>query len=126
MVVLSESDHQSAHKAQDSIELGKSCINQRVGEHVVTLAHTNDTVGANLSLTHGRNHADQTHTETHAKDDETLRRISFHLAKQHEECHKAVDTLRGRLCRQHHDIARCLGTFLEAALGSIACRRSAD
>ena len=126
LILHSQLHHQSAHKAQDSVELRQSGVNQRVGEHVVTLAHADDTVGANLTLTDGRNHADQAHAEAHAEDDETLRRVSLHLAQQHEECHKAVDALRGRQCRQHHEIARCLGTFLETAFGSVARRRSAD
>ena len=36
--VVTESHHQSADESQDSVELGKSGIDQRVGEHVVALA----------------------------------------------------------------------------------------
>ena len=129
--VLPKSNHQCADKAQDSVELGKSGVDQRVGEHVVTLADADDTVGTDLTLTDGRDHTGETHAEAHAKDDEALRRVLgcnslLHLAQQHEEGHKAIDTLGGRQCRQHHEITRCLGTFLQTALGSVTRRRSAD
>ena len=72
--------HQSSYQSQNRVELWKSGVNQGVGEHVVSLAHTHDTVGANLSLTHGRNHADQAHAEANAEDYQTLCRVGFHLA----------------------------------------------
>ena len=118
--------HQSADKTQDSVELGKSSINQGVGKHIVTLTDAHDTIGTNLPLTHSGDHTDQTHAKTHTEDDKSVFRIGLHLAQQHEESHETIDTLGSRQCRQHHEITRCLGTFLETAFSGITCRRSTD
>ena len=56
----SQSHHQCADEAQDSVEFGKSGIDQRVGEHVVTLGNADDTVGADLALADGGDQTDDT------------------------------------------------------------------
>ena len=45
--------HQSANQAQNCVEFWESGVDQGVGEHIVSLADTDDTVGANLTLTDG-------------------------------------------------------------------------
>ena len=42
--------HQGANQAQNRVEFRKSGVNQCVGEHIVALAHTDDTVSADLTL----------------------------------------------------------------------------
>ena len=96
--------HQCANQTQNCVEFRESGVNQGVGEHIVSLADTDDTVGANLTLTDGRNHADQADAETDTEDDETVFRCSTHLAEKHEERHKSVDTLCCRKCRQNHKV----------------------
>lgn len=45
--------HKCTHEGEDGVELRKCGIDKGVGEHVVSLAHTYDTVCANLTLTDG-------------------------------------------------------------------------
>ena len=95
--------HQGTDKAQNCVEFWESGVDKGVGEHIVALAHTDDTVGADLTLTDGRDHTDQADAETDTEDHETVFRICLHLAEKHEECHETVDTLGSRQCRQHQE-----------------------
>ena len=43
--------HQSTNQTQNCVKFRESGVDQSVGENIVSLAHTDDTVGANLTLT---------------------------------------------------------------------------
>ena len=95
--------HQGTDKTQNCVEFRESGVDKGVGEHIVALAHTDDTVGAHLTLTDGRNHTDQADAEADAEDHKTVFRICLHLAEKHEERHETINTLGSRQCRQHQE-----------------------
>ena len=45
--------HEGSYETEDGVELRESCVDEGVGEHVVSLAYTYDTVCADLTLTDG-------------------------------------------------------------------------
>ena len=72
----------------------KNGVDQSLHKHiVVALADADYTVGADLALTDGGEHAYETDREA---DTENLCR-HIHGAEQ-EECHESIDTLGGRQC----------------------------
>lgn len=52
--------HNSTNKAKDGVELRKSRVDQRIGDHIVTLRHADNTVRANLTLADAGNHTRHT------------------------------------------------------------------
>ena len=61
-------DHQSADEAEDGVEFRESGVDKGIGEYIVTLAYTYNTVCANLALTDGGDHTNKTYAKADAKD----------------------------------------------------------
>ena len=76
---------EGSYEGQDSIELRQSSINHGVGLHIVTLRNTDDTVGTNLTLTDGREKANQSDTDTYTTPQQ---RIFCHLLKCRKKARK--------------------------------------
>ena len=81
----------------------------------MSLGDTHDTVGANLALTDGGEHANQTHGNANAEHHGAGFCYATH---KHEEGNKAVDTLCGRKGAEYHIVT---GTFRFALEGAF-CR----
>ena len=60
MLLFIDLCHNGADESKDGVELRKGGVDKGVGEHVVTLADADDTVGADHTLTDRRDHTYKT------------------------------------------------------------------
>ena len=88
------SDHKGGHETENCEEFRVCGINHGLGLHVVSLRHSDDTVGTYLSLTDCGEKADKTYAESYTEKYRTF--SSEVLAEPHEEGHETVKALCGR------------------------------
>ena len=98
-----ENCHNCTYESKDGIELRKSSVDKGIGHNAVALALTNDTIGADLTLTDSREKAYETDCKT---DTEKLRthngEVRLEDNEPKEESYEAVKTLCCRKSRENH------------------------
>ena len=117
-------NHKGSYEGKDGVELRKGGVDHSVGLNVVTLADAHDTIGTYLTLTDGREKANQTHCEADAEKKRSL--SSEVLASLHEEGYEAVETLGGRHSRENHIAGRLLRVLLKSTLCCITSDCGSD
>ena len=85
--------HDCSDKAEDCVELRKCGVDQGIGENIVSLRNTDDTVGADLSLADSGDHTSETHGNADAKYKGAADRSGSEFAEHNEEGYETVDTL---------------------------------
>ena len=112
--------HNGTNQAQNCVEFRESGVDKGVGEDVVALRDTYDTVGANLTLTDAGKHANKTHGCSDSEAESAGDGAGGVFTKHQEESHEAVDTLCCRECGEHHVASGAFRFAFEGTFGGIA------
>ncbi len=118
------SDHEGCNQCKDCVEFRKGGVDERVGEHVMSLGKPYYTVGADLALSDGRYKADKTYTESHSEEYGAV--SGEVLAKPHQEGYETVEALCGRQRGKYHIACGLVRVLFQGSFRSVPRDSRAD
>ena len=121
-------DEEHGGYRKNGVQLREGGQNKRLTHHVVAVADSGDTVGADLRLEVRRSEADKTRQQTGAEDGGTLqqRHRIGQEALDDEVAHETVETLRTGNGREDHVATESAAVFLHGAHRRHTGDRSTD